>query len=515
MMSAIANTATLGGLRVTKSLDWRPLLAQYDARLLADPEGRRTITRTSPILFSLIYMRHHLVAPETGGEVTFSRFHWDLAESARLWVRDDLGPAELREAVVAPRGSGKSTWLFGILPIWALAHGHRRYIAAFADSGPQAQQHLMSVKRELDTNMLLRRDFPGLVSAARRPSGTTVSDNQGLLLTESGAVFQAKGIDSSTLGAKVGSQRPDLLLFDDIEPSASNYSAYQKEKRQDTIINAVFPMGLNAVVVLAGTTTMYGSVMHDIARQATDPGNTPSWVGEENIKTRYYPAIVTQDDGTEVSLWPERWTIEYLQSIRHTRSFALNYMNMPMSLDGGFWTPAHWRYDAPTAVTRRILSVDPAITTKAHSDFSGLAVIGYDPSAGRAVVEHTAQVKLSPGHLRAHILRLLDEYPGIKAVVLEDNQGKDLWLEILSPLPVQLIRVHQDVKKEIRAAKVLDYYDAGWVAHAGPQPAFEDQALIFPNGAHDDVVDSVVTGVDFFLKDRKRPQRAPTTSSYV
>lgn len=508
-------TTLLTDVSKVAKLDWRPLLAQYDARLLADPEGRRTITRTSPILFALIYMRHHLVAPETGGEVTFSRFHWDLADSARQWIRDDLGPGELREAWVAPRGSGKSTWLFGILPIWALAHGHRRYIAAFADSGPQAQQHLLSVKRELDTNQLLRRDFPGLVTPARRPSGTTVSDNQGLLLTASGAVFQAKGIDSSTLGAKVGNQRPDLLLFDDIEPSASNYSPYQKEKRQDTILSAVFPMALNGVVTFAGTTTMHGSVMHDIARQATDPGNCPEWVAQENIKTRYYPAIVTQDDGTEASLWPERWPVEYLQSIRKTRSFAMNYMNTPISADGAYWSPEHWNYDVPETVTRLVLSVDPAVTTKTHSDYTGLAVVGYDPNVGRCSVVHTAQVKLTPGALRAHILKLLDRYPAIKAVLIEDNQGKDLWPQILAPLPAKLIQIHQDVKKEVRASQALDYYDSGWVAHAGPQPAFEEQALVFPNGANDDVVDAVTTALIWFLKDRKRPARSITTSSYV
>src|SRR5690606_37829450 len=134
--------------------------------------------------------------------------------------------------------------------------------------------------------------FPALCSPSRRPSGGSVADTQTLYIAASGAVFQAKGIDSSTLGAKVGNQRPDVLLFDDIEPDASNYSAYQKEKRLDTILNAVFPMSLNAVVLFAGTTTMHGSVIHDLVRQVTEPGEAPDWVRDERIRTRYYPAIV-------------------------------------------------------------------------------------------------------------------------------------------------------------------------------------------------------------------------------
>lgn len=478
-------------------------------------EARRLLTRRDPRLFAAMYLSRHLRGPETGDKVSFSRFHLDLAASAKQWARRDLGPRELREAWIAPRGSGKSTWLFGILPIWAMAHGHRRFIAAFADSGPQAQQHLMSIKRELDTNELLRHDYPLLCTPARRPGGVTVSDSQNLMVTESGAVIMAKGIDASTLGAKIGSQRPDLLLFDDIEPSASNYSAYQKEKRQDTIVNAVFPMNLNAVVVFAGTTTMHGSVMHDIARQVTEPDEAPQWVRDENIRTRYYPAIVTEDDGTEVSLWPERWSLEFLQAMRHTRSYAMNYDNRPVSLDGAFWGPDDFRYDPPEAVTRRVLSIDPAATSKTTSDPTGLAIVGYAPVAGRCVVEFAQAVRLPPAKLREKVLALLAEHD-LRHVLIESNQGGEWLAEVLSPVPAKLIPLHQHERKEIRAARVLDYYQAGWVAHAHRLPALEEQMCSFPKGAHDDLVDAAGSGIHFFLQDRKRgPAPRPTARSYA
>lgn len=495
--------------------DWRAELAQHDPRLLADPEGRRVLTRTSPSLFALVYFRGHLAAAETGGRVSFSRFHTALAESARQWIRDDLGPAELREAWVAPRGSGKSTWLFSILPCWALAHRHRNFVAAFADSGHQAQQHLASLKREFDTNALLRRDYPELCKAAYRPSGTSVADNQSLYVAGSGVVFQAKGIDSSTLGAKVGSQRPDLLLFDDVEPDASNYSMHQKAKRQETIVNAVLPMNLNAVVQFAGTTTMHGSIIHDIVRQTTDPENAPEWVRDEHIRTRYFPAIVTDDDGSEASLWPERWDLEYLQSIRHTRSFALNMQNVPTNLDGDFWTQSDFRYDPPPAVTRRILSIDPAVTTKTTSDYSGLAVVGFDPVAGRCVVQLAVAVKLGPAALRQRVLAILEANPGIRAVLVESNQGGQMWHEVLSPLPVKILTLHQTEPKPVRAARVLDYYQMGWVAHSERLAAFEEQAMAYPGVAHDDLVDAVGSGLHFFLSGRKRPRQAATTQAYA
>lgn len=480
-------------------------------------EARRLLTIADPLLFAYIYLQKHLRFRD-GDPVSFSRFHLALAEAALRWIRNDLGSTGLREAWIAPRGSGKSTWTFAILPLWLLAHEHRRYIAAFADSGPQAQQHLISIKRELDTNPLLRYDFPLLCRPALRPGGVNVTDSQSLMLTESGAVFQAKGIDASTLGAKLGSQRPDMILFDDIEPSA-NYSPYQKEKRQDTIVDAVFPMAApSAVIVFAGTTTMYGSVIHDIVRTVTDPGDAPQWVQDERIEARYFPAIITRDDGSEASLWPERWPLEDLQARRHTRSFALNMDNRPVSAGGTYWGPEDFRYGELPAVTRRVLSVDPATTSRETSDATGLAIVGWDPNEGRCVVEYAAGVRLSPTALRAHIVGLLSAHPGVQAVCVETNQGGDTWAQVLAPLPVKLVTVHQHEPKPVRAARALDWYQTGWVLHADRTcaRAFEREALAFPGGAHDDVLDAVCTGLNVFLGDRKRGRRSrPRDRAYV
>lgn len=496
--------------------DWCGYLASFDERLLSDPRGRRILTRFRPLLFALLYFRDHLASDETNGEISFNQFHLDLIAWAQSWVRDGIGPAEERHAWIAPRGCGKSSWIFLMLPAWALAHRHRRFIAAFSDSAHQAQQHLSSFKRELDGNELLRLDHPALCTPAKRAGGASVADNTSLYVADSGVVFQAKGIDSSTLGAKVGAQRPDLLLFDDVEPDASNYSAFQKDKRLATITSAVLPMNLNAVVCIVGTTTMHGSVMHDLMRGAVE-AQPPAWVADEGFQVHYYPAIVATDGGDEASLWPQRWSLEYLQSIRHTRAFAMNFMNAPVSVDGAYWSPEDFRYDVPPAPTRKILSVDPAVTAKNTSDFTGLAVVSYDPSERRCLVERVTAVKLAPAQLRAKILSILEADPAIRMVLMEVNQGQDAWAAILKPLPVKMATIHQSIPKNVRAAKVLDYYQSGWVAHLSREAcrAFEEQALSFPNVANDDCVDAVCTGVSYFLRNRKAAPRRPEAVAYA
>jgi len=508
---------TAAVLDAEREFDLPNYLAQFDADAITQSAAyRRAVSQIDPLAFGLIYLPHHLRGPETGDEITFSSFHLDLFEQAKRWSVPTEQPGQHRDAYVAPRGCGKSTLLFLVLPLWAAAHGWRKFIAAFADSASQAEMHLASFKHELDTNEPLRHDFPLLCQPARRPTGHVQADRAGMLVTKAGFTFAARGIDAASLGMKVGDTRPDLLILDDIEPDESSYSADQKTKRERTLLDAILPLNVFARVVLVGTVTMPGSLVHDLVKTVTSPHEDPAeWVASENFRCHYYPAIITDDDGTERSIWPAKWPMAYLNANRHTRAFRKNMQNDPLAVDGDYWTDDDFRYDPPLSITRRLLSLDPAVSKKKTSDYTGVAVIGYDPTAQRCCVELAAQVKLAPGQLREYVLRLLSNEPRIKAVYIEINQGGDAWATILSPLPVPIIPIHQTEPKEVRAARVLDYYQAGWVAHARKLPAFEEQAVAFPRGQHDDVVDAVVTGVQFFLKGRKQPRRQITSAAYA
>ncbi|HEY3689683.1 MAG TPA: hypothetical protein VGL46_05195 [Pseudonocardiaceae bacterium] len=498
------------------AFDLPAYLARFDAdALVRSPDYRRAVSKVDPLAFILIYLPHHVRGPETGDRITFSEFHLDLIEQAQRWIVPDELPAEHRDAYVAPRGSGKSTLLFLALPLWAAAHGWRKFVAAFADSAGQAEMHLATFKHELDSNPLLRHDFPELCAPARRLRGVVQADRAGMLVCRNGFTFAAKGIDASALGMKVGERRPDLLILDDVEPSGSNYSAYQKDKRLATLLDAILPLNVYARVVLSGTVTMPGSIVHDLVKTRTLPGETPEeWVTAEGFRCHYYPAILDNGDGTERSLWPAKWPMSYLEPIRHTRSFRLNMLNDPLAMDGDYWTSDDFTYGCPSPLTHQLLSVDPAVTSKGKSDFTALAVIGYSKPRRECVVRWARAVRIPPGtELRALVLRTLDAYPDIGGVTVEGNQGADAWRAILHGLPVPLRIVHQHEPKEVRAARLLNHYQRRRVIHEQRLPAVEEQMVAFPKGANDDLVDAIGTGVAVFLG--KKNVASVTAASYV
>ena len=497
-----------------ETFDFEGWLAAFDERLLANTEGRQTLTRLSPLLFAVTYLRHHLKDEE--GHITFGDAHLDWCRAGRRWIRPPSKPAEQRDAWIAPRNTGKTTWWFLILPMWAAAHGHVKFAAAFAAAATQAERHLSTFKRELDGNALLRLDFPDLCAAAKRPSGANVADTQNMYVAKSGFIFAAHGIDSSSLGLKVEEKRPDLLLCDDVEPDESSYSADLAAKRLTTLVDAILPLNIYARVAICGTVTMPGSVIHQLVRAAKGV-QTEDWIRDEGIRAHHSLPIVERADGTERSMWPAKWPIAYLLEIRHTRSYAKNMANDPLAADGALWTPDDFRYPEPPddfnrltdgtdpvtgadPITHMMLSIDPATTAKKASDFTGLAVVSWSARHQRCTVHAAMALKVRPGpELRDRVLALLGEFPRIGLVLIEVNQGGDAWQAILHGMPVRLKTVSQSENKFARAEGVLGHYQRGRVLHARRLPELEQQMCTFPKGRNDDMVDAVGSAVRRFI----------------
>jgi phage terminase large subunit-like protein len=489
-------------------------------------EYRRRVTKADPLLFALIYLRHHL--RDDAGRITLSEVHEAWVEGAKSWMTPSSEPMADRRAEVAPRETGKSTWWFLLLPMWGAAHDWVRFAAAFANTPEQAETHLASFKSELDNNPLIRHDYPALVEPKTRGRGVTAADRISLYHARSGFVFAGRGIDTATLGLKVGNARPDLLILDDIEPHESRYSAAQMTKRLDTLVSAILPLNVRAHVIIVGTVTMAGSIVHQLVKSAQGLALDPvdeAWIGEQRIVAHHYPAIVIGDDGRRRSVWPEKWPLAWLESIEHTRQYAKNYANDPRGADGDYWTLDDITVGELDGVTRKLISVDPAVTTKGSSDYTGLACIGWQPpprdkpnAPGKVIVLEVRQVRKIGAALRLEVLDMLSTH-NAGLVLVETNQGGDLWRTVFHTMPVKVKQVHQTEAKDARAADWLDHYQRGRVVHAEGADLrdYEGQLVAFPKAKHDDMVDAAGSGGRYFLNRMRRrqgPKAGASSASY-
>jgi phage terminase large subunit-like protein len=493
--AAVIFPSGVDGRRVLGPLN-HPLWAQ------PGPNGRAyrvEVTRRSPVRFALTYLSHYLRQQETG-VLSFSSFHLDLARSAIRWIE----PVSYRDAWVAPRGASKSVWLYLILPLWALAHKHRRFFLSFSANGSQATGHLGHIRREIDVNELLLADFPDLAPATFRGARNTHQT-----VTASGATLATRGMGETSLGLRSSSDRPDLIIGDDLEPGEADYTPAAKEKQLRRLVNNIFPMGAKSTVVqITGTVTMYESIMHDTVLHVLGRKSAP-WIVESTppFECHYYPPIITDPDGSRRSLWPQRWSLAELEAMEGTRQYDLNYRNDPSpgSTSGSaYWNDDLIRYRPPFIPTRRGLFIDVAVTKKASSDYTALVVVGSDKEGRRASVEHAEAGRLSGAQIRERIWRWGQRYPEtLQLVRLESNQGGDIWKEILNPLPhtVELQLQPESKSKRARTMDALDHYEAMAVWHHRPLSALEDQLKAWPNVKNDDLIDAVSAGIQWALGD--------------
>ena len=489
------------------------LRKDFDVRLLSTPAGRRELTKYDPLLFAAVYMPHKIKVGDH--PISVNQFHIDITEYAKSWSKPLGRPGENRDCFIAPRMCGKSTWVFHILPIWAAAHGHRRYIIAFSDSEDQAMSWLRNFKMELDSNELLQEDFPELCDTTKKSnSGKAYMDNRNATQRANGFIFQAKGVDSAILGANIGGLRPEVILFDDIEPPESNYGPTELKKRKQTILTTHLYLNTFANVAFVGTTTMAGSLIDqmrtvneqwedfdgdvDTFKSTLDPEHR--WVVDANIKTHYYPAIIDGPDGEE-SLWPEMWPLEEWDDVRSTREFAMNMMNNPASGAEGYWGDEDIEVDR-TDYGNTVLSVDPAVTTAKRSDYTAFAVV----SRGRdkkIYIRHSEQMKGDSDAIRKRAEELVESY-GVGVTLVETNQGGNLWKQVFKGMPGRVRYLTQRAKKEVRIAQAADLYKRKQVVHSQHFPQLEQQMLAYPNVTHDDLVDAAATGILYFGKSARQ-----------
>lgn len=480
------------------------ILQTIPLELLTFSEGRKELTKYDPMLFALVYLPHHLQNAQ--GEITLSEFHVELAEYGKSWIHKPTLPKQNRDAFIAPRECGKSTWIFLILPMWAAAHGHVKFIAAFSDAASQAETHLMTFKNELEGNEYLQEDYPELCKPKIvASSGRAMASNSWRIIQSNDFIFDANGIDTNSLGKKVFGQRPDLIILDDIEKGEKNYSEYQAGQQKNTVFDDIAPMNIYARMIFVGTTTMPNSVMDQFRKYAEGYADPElNWITDQNVSVHYYPAILNNDDGSERSVWPEKWPLDWLQSQRHLRDFAKNYMNRPVNTDGTFWANEDVEIEELEDYGNTIISIDPAVTKNKISDFTGIAVLSRGISSdgkNNIYVRHAEQVKMSPSEIADRVASLVDIYDA-GVVYVEVNQGGDLWKDVFKHVPAKYRSKTQHLSKQIRAGKALNFYQQKKVKHTAHFPILEEQMWAFPKISHEDVLDAVVSGILYFLDNK-------------
>ena len=183
-----------------------------------------------------------------------------------------------------------------------------------------------------------------------------------------------------------------------------------------------------------------------------------------------------------------------------SRSWNALYQGRPAPAEGGAFQRSWWkRWDQPPALVHGVIqSWDMTFKGTDHSDFvvgqvwaiDGPNMHLLDQARGRwSFVETVRQVEL-----------MRERWPQTTATLVEDKANGTAVIDLLSRRIPGLIPVQPQGGKEVRAAAVSPFVEAGnvWLP-AGQRWADDliEEAAAFPNSSHDDQVDALTQALTY------------------
>jgi predicted phage terminase large subunit-like protein len=202
--------------------------------MIKDRKVRTSINRESHWYFFHFYFAHYV----SYATAPFQKEIFDLTEN------ESLG----NFFIVAFRGSGKSTILTTSYPIWAiLGKQQKKFVLILCQTQAQAKQHMMNMKRELESNEILKNDLGPFKEEADEWGSSS------LVFSRLNAKISAASAEQSIRGLRHNQHRPDLIICDDVEDLASTKTREGRNKTHQWLTGEVIPTGdRNTRLVIVG-----------------------------------------------------------------------------------------------------------------------------------------------------------------------------------------------------------------------------------------------------------------------
>ncbi len=207
-------------------------------KVLTDQKVRKEITEQSHYWFFHTYFHHYI----THKTASFQQEIFELTEDEKV----------KNMVIIAFRGSGKSTIVNLSYPLWSiLGKQKKKFVLLVGQTQHQAKQHLKNIKREMESNELLRKDL-----------GPFKEDDEwstsSLLIPKHDARIMAVSMEQSVRGIRHNQYRPDLIICDDIEDLSSVKTLEGRNKTYDWLTSEVIPAGDQSTRLV-----MIGNLLHE------------------------------------------------------------------------------------------------------------------------------------------------------------------------------------------------------------------------------------------------------------
>lgn len=426
-------------------------------------------------------------------------FHRRIFAAMRQWVCGKLPDCKRNLAICMPPRHGK-TFIARDLVAWGLGCFPDSEWIYTSCSAKLAITQTLSIKTTVSSDWYQRVfSYVGVLPGKGR---------QDQFSTPAGGSVYGVGVGGTITGFGAGKKRAEFgggIIIDDPLQARDAYSEAVRE----------------------GCNTWYSQVLY--SRRNSD--NTPvllimqrlheadlvGYIMEREPDLWHIMQIPVRDEAGQV-LWPETFSADTAARMEELDPFAFSsqYMQQPTPL-GGAMVKADWiqRYNEPPAISTLLITMDTALKTGEHNDFSVLACWGSDGcnvyllDIERGKWEAPDLLDRTAAFLRKHRPRRPTKVR-VRGVMIEDKASGTGLIQSLrrdeSLRDMPIIAVPRGRDKVSRVNDILPFIRAGrlHVPDSAPWlPAYMGELAAFSpamSHKHDDQVDVTVDALTELLQ---------------
>ncbi|WP_233168356.1 phage terminase large subunit [Paenibacillus roseus] len=467
-----------------------------------------------------------------------------------------------RIAWAASRGHAKSAYLSNAFPVHEIVYRKRKMILIISETNNGSKKFIKWVAGQLKYNQKLREDFGGVLAEKK---SMNEKDSEEAFLTSTGTKMEATSLGMQIRGFRNGSQRPDMIILDDLESRDSNNTPELRQKAKDWLNADLMPAydPTQTAIIFMGTLVHHDSLLNYVLKQRVDfiknefpaiisqPERTDLWSEFERIYKEYEPTDEElaefeeseeerkspnveaamryynenkpeMDRGAEV-LWPGRFPIAHLilEKLNYgTKAFNTEFMNNPIDEESQVFKPDQFRYyDTLPDFSHRDYYVSTGIDFamgKQRGDYSAIVTLAQHRVTKRIYVIDAWGERVHPDvFLRVIVEKVIRYQPDV--IAAEAQMAQEFFVHKLKqaltaagyPARNRVKEIHQRTRKALRIEAMLPDIENGTIifnrAHALLLEHFER----YGSRWYDDLPDAMEMAYSAFKKGKRQVRNKP------
>ena len=443
------------------------------------------LAKNSFALFAIYYFEEYFT-------YSLAPYHYDFFKDC-----EDLVDNKIREvAWIAFRESGKTS-IAKLFVIWLVATKKRNYINLDSFDKENAERILFDCAYEMVNNKRLQNDF-GVLFSKERGIQDIKQNRINNFVCENGVRVEAHSTQESVRGRLHLNQRPDALILDDIETNKTKDSQAYTKQVADHISEAMAGLSTDGFMLYLGNyITEYGNINHIFKRAENDKGirvrNIPIMV--EGIPSWSSKYAITDEEAQKTG----KVSIEDKQRQLGSLVFSYEMMNKPIDEMTAEFKKEFAQFQTEDYLkdinTSCYITIDSAVSEKESADFTGVTINRV--SSENKWYINTYRLKYNSKDLIDHLFYLHKTYKpvflgleettftmAIYPFLQEEMRKRQTFFSVT---PVK----HKGIQKELRIRGLIPRWENKSIFLVGNNSELLDEMRTFPNGQHDDVLDSL------------------------